>query len=169
MLFNAKDYFLVKKAHDGCPKSMLDYYYLYMNTECPSVAMIEDAAGVLKTFLNLYNPHECMKLISAREVYIPDNEYPKSEYIYLINHLAATCLDNGYTEEGVVWARKALDMVDLLYMDLSTSERNDIKSEMHAFVMYNENREYFDNELFEELRFDWERDTIYAVKANDNN
>lgn len=159
---------LERKAYRGCLHSI---YRFYVAWNCLNEIDYDySVTKILKFFLNHYNPIECMKVIAECENI--NHQYSlRFEYLYMHTILAASHLDGREYEAGVVWAKRALDMVDVVFSNYNSATRTRIKKELSATRMYEEHLEYFDQDVYDEFVHQWEINDVLklqTIKANDN-
>lgn len=167
LLFEMSEILTVKKAMDGCPKSMLDYYYTYLNRRIP--AMEPFVARNLNQLLVNYSPYECIKLIADKEKVYDNTIYLKETYLFLVCHLTALHIDHKEYEHAVLWARKTMDLIDFLFQKETERFRSILKEQSFASEVLNEFGDYLDNEAYRGFNLEWEFDIQKAIHiANDN-
>ena len=166
-LISAENNFLSKKASDGCPKAMLDYYYLYKQDTKHELAL--DATGHLERLFNEYTPFECLSLIAKNENEYEDLVWLKSTYLYLMGHLGALYIDYDGYERGILWVRKTMDMFELLFKNEVSEIIEEQKYQTFAFELFEEYKEYFCENEYANFQLDWEKDSLRnRFLANDN-
>ncbi|MBK7683858.1 MAG: hypothetical protein IPJ26_15945 [Bacteroidetes bacterium] len=111
MLIDAVDKFLLKHISDKGIAALYDRYLSIVKIN--NNLICEQSIPYLKKFVN-HSPFECICIIRAKEnnlfTLLPWGE----EYVHLLSLIAAYHLDRNEITEGVLWADKAIDMIDHL-------------------------------------------------------
>lgn len=167
MYIDAELFFLEKRAFNGCPVSMYRFFKQWVKEDMPA-NYTRAVTVILKRFLKYYNPKRCMSYIAKSEN-TTCREYLIGEYQFIYNTIAAIHLDHKDYMAGSIWAKKAMDSIDILYPYYNIPTREKMKMSTSSFVLFECHKEHFDYSLYEQLGFDWEFEDYMEMRRNTAN
>jgi hypothetical protein len=132
MIVDAKEKFNLKKISD---KGATGFYEAYLSViEGTENSVCDKSIKYLKAFVN-YSPYTCIRIIRSKENNLFSLRSWGNEYIYLLSAIAAYHLDKSEMVEGLLWADKAIDLVDYFAPTLNKNVRDEILYNLPASAM----------------------------------
>lgn len=169
MLISAENNFLTKRAYDGCPVAMLDYYYKFKEDAKKNHNMAYDATGHLENFFNKHTPFECLSLIARNENDYVNVYWLQKTYLYLMAHIAAVYADNECYYRSMLWAKKTMDLASFFFKYDGVEVFEEYKKHSYIYDLFEEYKDFFDEGEYANFQLEWEKDNFRnRFLANDN-
>jgi hypothetical protein len=167
MIIDGSEKFLLKQTFHQGPKELYNSYVSKIDGTKGSICA--KSIIYLKQFVN-YSPYLCLKIIRSR-----DNNlfslYPwGNEYIHLLSLIAAYHLDNDEITQGLLWANKAITLVDYFAPTLNEKIREEILYNLPASTMVCAFPKQYLEAPCDKFFLDWEiKGSCYGnTHSNDN-
>lgn len=146
------------------------YEYFYKNGNCPQgTSYSGDCIWYLKKLLAYYRPEESIPKLHPYRV----PGYIEDFYILLMGEVADMLWQCDDFIGAIIWAKKALDMIDYFHPHYNAPTKQKFIKENHyySFVaeIFERYKDYLDEDLCRECEFDWEKKFYSpATHANQN-
>lgn len=158
MLINASEKFVLKSIEKTNATNLFDNYHVLIRNNPDRIC--DKSILYLKAFVQ-HQPELCLRIIKQRENSYFSLQPYGHEYIHLLTLIAAFYLDKNEVSQGLLWALKAIDLVDYFAPSLEYEKREQILYDMMASSMVCAYPKKINRLMSEQFFLQWEILTSY--------
>jgi hypothetical protein len=177
MLDKGLRYDFIEKHSRNCTAEQLfrNYQYFYLKyaegDAGAKVGCFADCLWYLKKLVTKYKPEKVIKLICDIENTSYNEIDIEQGYIYLMNEITRIHLFIDDYQVVAHWAKKTIDMIEYFHPNNAAIDkqyfllRDDLYKD--SWELYQKYKEYFDEKIYKDFVFDWEKE-FYSPSFHSN-
>lgn len=157
-IINAKEQFLLKKLFESSPEEIYDSYLSV--TEKNGEPVCEKSISLLKLFVQQHGD-VCEGIIRTKKNDRLSLQPWGNGYLHLLTLISAYHLDRKEFSTGLLWAKKAIDLVGYFAPEMKKEMERDVISNMSAASFIYEHHQHFNEAHYDKFFLDWEIEGFY--------